>query len=489
MNSGQKKLPRTEFTIHQTVFPVALYIALTGNIISPAELSRYVGHRALPSDSLNVDLQNSMGFSPHPANETFARLVLDRVGSTQAAPAPRPPPKIRGQDLTQPARRGSLRTLAELRSPSNFSKGRGLGSVEDPGFHSASEPLLAYGPPSGCPFLSFPRPAFAPRPTALETRTAASTPRGASVIPAAPSQWQGSFPSRSPKRLLLLVGASLPGLGGGGLLIPSYPAGRRLLPPPLTRVPQLLVPADGEDHQQVAQDVHHDGEDEDGSQGGSHPGGPVRGQRVPRLPAVRAAPVASSHAAGPSRSLGRLHHLSRPTCRGATFGREASAAPRASSPPRTLQPASPGLFAGTQLRHVCGRGPFIASLPFLAGRQRRRPFPNRRQPRPRIAACLQVTCSVGAGPRRPPSPGHVRGEGIPFPRLLRGESPAWPQRRSQDLGGTRAGFVSPSLAPFISSLLHSSFVHSRNRLDSGDSRLGDGIRQGCLAVPVGRSRG
>lgn len=34
----------------------------------------------------------------------------------------------------------------------------------------------------------------------------------------------------------------------------------------LTCVPELFVPIDGEDDQQVAQDVHHDGEDEEAAQ-------------------------------------------------------------------------------------------------------------------------------------------------------------------------------------------------------------------------------
>lgn len=41
-----------------------------------------------------------------------------------------------------------------------------------------------------------------------------------------------------------------------------------------TCVPQLLVPIHGQDHQEVAHDVHHDGEDEDGGEGGGQPRGP-----------------------------------------------------------------------------------------------------------------------------------------------------------------------------------------------------------------------
>lgn len=106
--------------------------------------------------------------------------------------------------------------------------------------------------------------------------------------------------------------------GTGGFALPPLPApspaplprmplsssSSRARPPAaalplLTSVPQLLVPIDGQNHQQVAQDVHHDGEDEDGGQGGGHPGGPVQGERVLRPGAVQLAPIAA-HAAGPT---------------------------------------------------------------------------------------------------------------------------------------------------------------------------------------------
>lgn len=53
-------------------------------------------------------------------------------------------------------------------------------------------------------------------------------------------------------------------------------------------VPELAVPEHREDDQQVAQDVHHGGEDEHREQSGRHPGRP----RVPgRLPAARSGPA------------------------------------------------------------------------------------------------------------------------------------------------------------------------------------------------------
>lgn len=79
-------------------------------------------------------------------------------------------------------------------------------------------------------------------------------------------------------------------------------------PPPLTRVPQLLVAVDGEDDQEVAQQVHHDGKDEDGGQGVGHPGRAARGvlgRRVPREDGtVQIAPVHSHPAGGQSRGGG-----------------------------------------------------------------------------------------------------------------------------------------------------------------------------------------
>ena len=54
-----------------------------------------------------------------------------------------------------------------------------------------------------------------------------------------------------------------------------------LAPGALTCVPQLLVPTHGQDDQEVAQDVHHDGEDEDEGQRGGQP----RGSR-PRVPSI-----------------------------------------------------------------------------------------------------------------------------------------------------------------------------------------------------------
>lgn len=50
-----------------------------------------------------------------------------------------------------------------------------------------------------------------------------------------------------------------------------------------TCVPQLLVPIHGQDDQQVAQDVHHDGEDEDEGERVGHP----RGSKPRALPAAR----------------------------------------------------------------------------------------------------------------------------------------------------------------------------------------------------------
>lgn len=54
-----------------------------------------------------------------------------------------------------------------------------------------------------------------------------------------------------------------------------------LAPGAPTCVPQLLVPIHGQDDQEVAQDVHHDGEDEDEGQRGGQP----RGAR-PRIPST-----------------------------------------------------------------------------------------------------------------------------------------------------------------------------------------------------------
>lgn len=59
-------------------------------------------------------------------------------------------------------------------------------------------------------------------------------------------------------------------------------------------VAELAVPEHREDDQQVAQDVHHGGDDEHREQSGRHPGRP----RVPgRLPAARSGPA---WAPGPS---------------------------------------------------------------------------------------------------------------------------------------------------------------------------------------------
>lgn len=81
--------------------------------------------------------------------------------------------------------------------------------------------------------------------------------------------------------------------------------------PRITCVPQLLVAVHGEDDQQVPQQVHHDGEDEDGGQGGGDPGRAARGvlgRRVPRQDgAVQDGAVRSHPAPGPGRAArGRL---------------------------------------------------------------------------------------------------------------------------------------------------------------------------------------
>lgn len=96
---------------------------------------------------------------------------------------------------------------------------------------------------------------------------------------------------------------------------PPQPGRRpRASPPPLTRVSQLLVAVHGEDDQEVAQQVHRDGEDEDGGQSGGHPGLAARGalgRRVPRedgavqLALVHSHPAAASQGTTGYRRSGR----------------------------------------------------------------------------------------------------------------------------------------------------------------------------------------
>lgn len=62
----------------------------------------------------------------------------------------------------------------------------------------------------------------------------------------------------------------------------------------LTRVPQLAVPEHRDDDQQIAQHVHHRGEDQHAGQDSYDPGGagaPLRGQCALQLPQPRLCPV------------------------------------------------------------------------------------------------------------------------------------------------------------------------------------------------------
>nr|XP_047934264.1 translation initiation factor IF-2-like [Anser cygnoides] len=110
------------------------------------------------------------------------------------------------------------------------------------------------------------------------------------------------------RRALKIPTATPPPQRGGS---PRSSRSQLVAPARLTCVPQLLVAVHGEDDQQVPQQVHHDGEDEDGGQGGGDPGRAARGvlgRRVPRQDgAVQDGAVRSHPAPGPGRAArGRL---------------------------------------------------------------------------------------------------------------------------------------------------------------------------------------
>ena len=103
------------------------------------------------------------------------------------------------------------------------------------------------------------------------------------------------------------------------------------LPPPLTCVPELLVPVHGEDDQQVPQDVHHDGEDEEAAQSCGDPGRAAE-QRVWRG-AVQVGPI-YNHC---SRSLNFWGFSPKSTRRGS----QPLSPPRRASPPPSAWMSEP----------------------------------------------------------------------------------------------------------------------------------------------------